>query len=429
MPKNRIPSYRHHKPTGQAVVTLCGADIYLGPYNSPKSRAEYDRLIKEWLANGRRLPRDEEAGFTINELILAYWEHCERHYRKNGKPTSQQWKIKSALGPVRRLYGDTQADEFGPLALKACRLEMIEKGWVRKTINSHVDLIRQMFKWAAENELVSASVYEALGTVAGLRKGRTDAAEGEKVQPVPDTKVDAVRPFVSRQVWAMIELQRLTAMRPGEVVMMRTGDIDMSGPVWIYTPAEHKTEHHDIGREIYLGPQAQAIVRPFLKADRQASLFSPRDAEDERRETMRENRKTPVQPSQQNRRRRKNPKRPPGEAYTTNSYRHAITRACELAFEMPAELRRRPVKPKKATKAELAKFEAERERLLEQAAEWRKENCWSPNQLRHNAATKARRESGLDVSQILCGHTKADTTQIYAEVDRLKAMEYMSRHG
>ena len=41
----RVPSYRHHKPTGQAVVTVDGHDIYLGKYRTNESRAEYDRLI------------------------------------------------------------------------------------------------------------------------------------------------------------------------------------------------------------------------------------------------------------------------------------------------------------------------------------------------------------------------------------------------
>jgi hypothetical protein len=31
MRKPRIPGYRHHKPTNQAVVTLKGKDVYLGP--------------------------------------------------------------------------------------------------------------------------------------------------------------------------------------------------------------------------------------------------------------------------------------------------------------------------------------------------------------------------------------------------------------
>ena len=38
----RVPSYRHHKPTGQAVVTLNGHDVYLGKWETKDSRAEYD---------------------------------------------------------------------------------------------------------------------------------------------------------------------------------------------------------------------------------------------------------------------------------------------------------------------------------------------------------------------------------------------------
>jgi hypothetical protein len=51
----RTPSYRLHKPTNQAVVTLNGRDFYLDRYGSPKSRAKYVRAIVEWITNGRRL--------------------------------------------------------------------------------------------------------------------------------------------------------------------------------------------------------------------------------------------------------------------------------------------------------------------------------------------------------------------------------------
>jgi hypothetical protein len=52
----RTPSYRLHRPSGLAVTTLNGRDVYLGRFGSPESRAEYDRLLMEWLSNGRRLP-------------------------------------------------------------------------------------------------------------------------------------------------------------------------------------------------------------------------------------------------------------------------------------------------------------------------------------------------------------------------------------
>ncbi len=70
-----FPAYQLHRASGQAVVTLNGRDCYLGPHNSNASRVEYDRLIAEWLANGRRrVGRDRGAPSpTILELVSAYW--------------------------------------------------------------------------------------------------------------------------------------------------------------------------------------------------------------------------------------------------------------------------------------------------------------------------------------------------------------------
>ena len=52
MPRKRgkVPSYCQHKASGQAVVRIDGVDHYLGPYGSPSSQDEYQRLVAEWLA-------------------------------------------------------------------------------------------------------------------------------------------------------------------------------------------------------------------------------------------------------------------------------------------------------------------------------------------------------------------------------------------
>lgn len=42
---------------------------------------------------------------------------------------------------------------------------------------------------------------------------------------------------------------------------------------------------------------------------------------------------------------------------------------------------------------------------------------WSPNRLRHNAATNFRKKYGLELARILLGHRKMNTTEIYAEAD------------
>ena len=61
----RVPAYRRHKPSGQAVVTLCGKDHYLGRWNTKASRSEYDRLIGEWLAAGRMIPQPDDRAVDL----------------------------------------------------------------------------------------------------------------------------------------------------------------------------------------------------------------------------------------------------------------------------------------------------------------------------------------------------------------------------
>lgn len=59
---NRRPKYRLHKASGQAGVSLGRRDHYLGPWNTKASRAEYDRLVGEWLLNGRRAAAKQGEG-------------------------------------------------------------------------------------------------------------------------------------------------------------------------------------------------------------------------------------------------------------------------------------------------------------------------------------------------------------------------------
>ena len=54
------------------------------------------------------------------------------------------------------------------------------------------------------------------------------------MRPAKAEDVDAVLELVSPQVKAMIELESLTGMRPGETRIMRAADIDMSDPaLWV----------------------------------------------------------------------------------------------------------------------------------------------------------------------------------------------------
>ncbi|HZN66330.1 MAG TPA: hypothetical protein VFB66_13660 [Tepidisphaeraceae bacterium] len=129
MPKlalDQVPSYRLHRQSGQAVVTLSGRDILLGKHGSRESRDKYNRFAAEWLANGRQLRMDPPAS-TVSMVICAYWSHCATYYGGDSGHGERR-SIKLALGFVRRIYGPTPAVQFGPLALKAVRQAMSEAG-------------------------------------------------------------------------------------------------------------------------------------------------------------------------------------------------------------------------------------------------------------------------------------------------------------
>jgi integrase len=404
---SRVPKYRRHKPTGQAVVTLDGRDIYLGRWNTKASRTEYDRLIGEWLASGRCLPyRGADGGLTVAEVALRFWRFAKTYYQKNGQPTSELDEYRQAMRPLRRLYDHTLARDFGPVALKAVRQAMLDAGLSRGVINHRICRIRRVFRWAVAEELVPPSVDHGLSAIEGLRKGRTAAREPEPVRPVPDEVVEATLPAVPEVVADMIRLQRLCGARPAEVCILRPCDVDTSGDVWLYRPAEHKTQHHDRGRAICLGPKAQDVLRRYLLRPAESYCFQPAESEKRRLVERHARRVTPLQYGNQpgtNRKRR--PKRHAGDCYTTNSYRRAIHRA------VAAINRRR--------KKEAAETGAEPELLPR----------WSPNQLRHTAATEIRRAFGLEAAQVALGHAQANVTQIYAERDLSLAVSIMRKIG
>jgi len=373
MPK-RPPKYSLHKPTGQARVRINGKSYYLGKYDSPDSHKRYETLIAKWL--GGTFDVDTES-LTISRLAILFVEHARQYYRKDGAETSEVHSIQTALRPLVKKCGREKVSQFGPRKLKTVRDEMIRLDWARTGINAAVRRITRMLRWAVENELADANVYQACKAVTGLRRGRSEARESEPIKPVPLADVDAVKPFLSAELVAMIQLQLVTGMRPGEACIMRLADIDRSAEVWSYKPQSHKTQHHGRERRIFLGPKAQALIQPYLTADRERYLFSPRNAEAERNAVRREKRQSPMTPSQAAREPKAAPIRTAGERYRRDSYTKAINRACVLAGV----------------------------------------DVWSPNRLRHNAATELRKEFGIEAARSVLGHSESDTTLCYAEFD------------
>ena len=392
---HKVPSYRLHKQSGQAIVTLVDPagirkDVLLGEFGSQGSREAYARVIAEWEVNRRQFPKkgNSPSDLTVNEIIVRFWQFAEQHYRHpSGEPTGELENFRTSLRPLRQLYGDTAATDFGPLALKTVRQRMIENDPSRRVVNQRIGRIKYLFKWAVSEELIPSSVYEALRTVSALGRGRTEARETAPVKPVEPEAVEAVLPFLSPHVRPMVELMRLTGMRPGETCSMQRRLIDMSGPIWIYSPDRHKNAWRGQGRVIALGPKAQAIIKPFLRAELNAYLFSPKEGMLAIWSRQRQARKSKVYPSQ-SKPRTKNLRRL-RDRYTTAAVDLAIHRACDKA----------------------------------------RIDRWSANRLRHLHATEVRKLFGIEAASTALGHHRLNTTEIYAEKNRALAERVAAELG
>ncbi|MEM1026835.1 MAG: site-specific integrase [Planctomycetota bacterium] len=348
-----------------------------------EAERRYAAFLAQWHADpatrdpaiGSRVADDA----TVTELVEKYLAYAEAYYRKpNGRRTTHASNMDHATRELRALCGDRRASEVRASDLRACREMMIERGLTRITINERVNRVRHVFKWGVGRDLVPPEVLQRLQAVEPLRRGRSGVREGAGRRTLLLQEVEDTIEHLPSPVAAMARLQWLTGMRPGEVMSMRGCDVDTSGDVWVYVPAEHKTEHLGRQRQVYLGPQCRAVVEPFLRRRGDDYLFSPRDAVAETHAARGgdggQTRSGYV---------KHNPR------YRADQYRQAIHRACARVGVEP----------------------------------------WCPYDLRHTAATRLRREHGEEAARVMLGHSRIDTTQMYGEVDRRKALEVAAASG
>lgn len=475
-PALRVPTMRLHKASGQAIVTLAGRDVYLGRWSDREKHERYRRAIAEWMAAGcPRQPLRLASGraFTINQLADAY----EAELAAKAESGCVRDRVELSLRPLRALYGTTPAAEFGPKKLKAVRAEWIRGGISRAVVNERSQRLRRLFRWAVAEELVPANIAHGLGAVDGLRRGEEGVKEGRRVLPVAWEHVEETLAHVSREVAALALLQWWCGARGGELCAMRPCDIDRSGAVWLFVPEHHKTEHHGKRREIQFGPRAQEVLKPFLDRvpvpDPEKPVFSPERAEQDRAVGLSRTRQTRTQPSQLARRaarleRREGGlrQRSPRVAYDANTYARAIRRGVDAANKLRIAGAICGAVGPKLSVTERARLERRlrnirvnpTERDVAKALSWAVKKSadagkpdarvsdlasmvlaalhaaelvphWHPHQLRHAAATRLRKEHGLEAARVVLGHAGAAVTELYAEIDHEKARRVAQLSG
>ncbi|MGL6193557.1 MAG: tyrosine-type recombinase/integrase [Thermoguttaceae bacterium] len=373
----QIPSIRFHKK-GYYFIRIEGKDHYLGK-DKREAQLEADLILADYLRRRNRPTTPVAIGeeLTIEEIGVRFLVWAKGFYQLNGRDTGVFSRFRLSIQLLIDMYGNSRPSLFGPLALKQVREKMIESGLARSTINMRINIVRQCFRWGAENELCNASVYHALQTVRGLQKGRSAAKEVKQVLPVKLEIVEATLQHLPPIVADMVRLQMYTGMRSSELINLRFKDIDRSKHIWLYTPVSHKTEGYGKIRTVRFGPRSKEILQKYFEhiedLEKAGYVFNPRQSLEicrKRRASIAKKHK-PLSLK----------KTRAGEKYRRDSYRNAIKRACAKAGV----------------------------------------SHWFPHQLRHLAGTLAREVGGLDAAQQFLGHSNASVTEIYAQVNNAKA--------
>jgi integrase len=374
----RIPKYCKHSVRDLAFVTWKRKRYYLpGGYNSHQSVQAYKRFLREHVAaDSQPGTAPPSAILSMADLIIAYMDHAAARYGRSSR--SEYANAKYALLPLAKSeHGSMAAADFGPKRLKAWRLQLLKEG-SRGYVNQQIAKIKRAFKWAASEELIPVSTYQALATVIGLRGGESMARESEKRKPVPWSDVEPVLTELSPEVADMVRVQWHTAVRSGSLCRATPSQFDRSGDLWLWRPL-HKTQH--LGRELIVpvGPLCQAILGPYIDGKPpDAPLFDPR--------------------------RRRNNRRYGGR-YTTTTYYQAVKRAIERVN-------------KKRKTAAVDKFGDESKAVLIEH--------WFPHQLRHSKGHEIRERYGIEGAQSHLGHDSMEATAIYS-ARRLELAKQIAR--
>lgn len=388
------------------MVRIAGVDYYCGKHGDPKTEAKYKLLISEWLANQQTFEAKRQHKKSIEDISVCYLEYAKSYY-----DSRDYGCLKLIVQTTLGLYRERDADSFSSTEFKTVReqfaKEKFRKVRSRQYVNKCMAWLIRMFAWCTGEGLVRPEVVAMLREIPALRKGKTTIPESAKSRMrsklVMQSIVEATLPRLPKVVADMVRLQQLLGCRPGELCTIKPSMIVSTTEVWTIGLEEHKTEHHDHERTIYVGPKAQAILKKYLDRPGDSYCFSPREAVEQHRAAKTASRKTP--PNQGNHSgysastRAGATKAKYNKCYNTASYGHSIARACKLTWPAPEGLD------------------------AEQVKQWDAQHRWTPHQLRHSAGQEIRIQFGLEHVAAVLGHADIETSKIYSTIRADQAIE------
>ena len=389
IPKIKVPKFRKN-PDGRAFSQYPGTKKreYFGKFDDPAAYQKYKSWLIGVIEGAERKPdRLPDPGSIILSLSVAYLKHAKTYLQGKG-----DWNnVRGTQVLLDEFAGDVRGSSFGPVRFEEFQRWLVGRKLARTTVNAHMGRARRFFRWCQSKELIPKGHTEELKSVASLMPGRTEARESDPVEPVAWAVVERTLPHLPPPIVNAIKVQYYCGMRPGEVLKMKSGEIDRKGEIWFWRPDRHKNSHRLQSLTKAIPAPAQKILKPLLKKPEGEFLFSPVDAKEWA--ASRRPRTVPIYPYERIiiEERKKNPRKKRLDHYTPLRYGKLIGDAITRANKDVPEEERIP--------------------------------HWTPLQLRHAIATEVSALLGEQASQRWLGHARMETTAIYTAMHERELRE------
>lgn len=263
----KLPQMHHHRASGRARVYFKGKHVYLGEWGSQEANTAYQNFLRQMHETNAPIVRG--GGLPVCVAVGKFLDHAKEYYQGGHEVEN----LRSTLSVFTSFFEWEPITEVGPLKITKMMEDLAKTKIPRVRINRLLAHIKRLMDWLVSRELIGAERLAATRSLKSLKMGRTQAIELPPVAAVPIDVVEETLEKIRKPLCDMIRIQLMTAMRPNEVCGLSFAEIDQAKAIWVYAPSHHKNSHRGHKRQILLGPEAQALLRPYSFLPRDKPIF------------------------------------------------------------------------------------------------------------------------------------------------------------
>lgn len=243
-----LGSYPDLKLT-DARAAYSAAYSILNDKQNPRDPQE-ERDLKH---GAERLQREERRNaFTVADLITEY-------IKKHAEPSKRSWKEDERIlnKDALAVWGKRKAADIKKRDVVLLLEKIVERG-APGSANNNFKIIRKMFRFAVQRDIIEHSPCDGVVMPAPLNRGERVLSESEIKTLWSNLDTCNASPEIRKA----LKLILVTGQRPGEVIGMHTGEIE--GTWWTIPAARSKNKQ---AHRVYLTKTALDLIEPLKVYD------------------------------------------------------------------------------------------------------------------------------------------------------------------